>query len=47
MRTSFSASGENAALPHYSLMKSSAAMISRDMPYLKWVLFFCENQTEH
>ena len=30
-----SASGPNAALPHYSPKKSSSAMISRDHPYLK------------
>ncbi|KAH9484818.1 putative Xaa-Pro aminopeptidase P [Psilocybe cubensis] len=29
-----SASGPNAALPHYSPRKSTAAMISRDLPYL-------------
>ena len=30
-----SASGPNAALPHYSPRKSTAAMISRDLHYLK------------
>lgn len=32
-----SASGPNAALPHYSPRKATAAMISRDLPYLKYV----------
>lgn len=30
-----SASGPNAALPHYTPRKSSASMISRELPYLK------------
>lgn len=32
-----SASGPNAALPHYSTTKSKARMIDRNTPYLKWV----------
>ena len=36
-----SASGPNAALPHYSPKKSTAAMISRELPYLKYVAVIC------
>lgn len=35
-----SASGPNAALPHYSPKKSKAAMLSRDLPYLKYASFW-------
>jgi len=34
-----SASGPNASLPHYSPKRSTARMIDRETPYLKYVLF--------
>ena len=34
-----SASGKNAALPHYKATKGSAAVINKDTPYLKYVNF--------
>ena len=34
-----SATGANAALPHYSPKKSTAAVISREFPYLKYAVF--------
>lgn len=35
---SISATGANAALPHYTPKKSAAHMIERDTPYLKYVV---------